>query len=262
MTMESPTLDDIKNLMQSELSCVLGEIGGVLGPEIANLQKQIDLISGTDTSAITDLQTQITNLVAMLDGDADTPGMQNLQNLLALIDRVASLESWKTGVDDQLAQLTSSVATYETRIAALEAGGGNSNTCDCAQIAADIEALQASIITLRGVDAAQQAAITALTGRVDGLVAQIASLTDQLSGMANAIATADGNASAALAAATAAQNAVNTLRDREDARHTDHENRIEMIRGQVYGAFTGLCNAVKPAFAASFAAAKAAALAA
>lgn len=262
MTMETPTIDDIKSLMQAELACLVGEMGTAVGTELGNLQKQIDLISGTDTAAITNLQTQIANLTAMLDGDADTPGMQNLQNLLALIDRVASLESWKTSVDDQLAQLTSSVNTYETRIAALEAGGSGSNSCDCAQIATDIAALQASIVTLQGVDAGQAAQILTLTGRVDGLVAQIATLGEQLAGMATDIATAGGQAAAALAAANAAQTAVDTLRDREDARHTDHGNKIDMIRGQLYGAFNGLCDAVKPGFGSALAAAKAAAIAA
>jgi hypothetical protein len=80
--------------------------------------------------------------------------------------------------------------------------------------------------------------------------------------MATDIATAGGNADAALAAANAAQNAVNTLRDREDARHTEHGNAIGMIRNQIYGQFVGLCDAVKPGFGSAFAAAKAAAIAA
>jgi outer membrane murein-binding lipoprotein Lpp len=262
MSMDNPTINDIKELMQTEIACLLGANNTLIGTELGNLQKQINLITGTDTQAITDLQTQIANLTSMLDGDADTPGMQNLQNLLALIDRVLALESWKGTVDTQLSDLTLAVSTYETRIAALEQSGGTGATCDCEQIATDLAALNAQIVTLQGVDATQAAQITTLSGRVDGLVAQVTSLGEQLAAMAGDIATAGGNAAAALAAANAAQTAVDTLRDREDARHTDHGNKIEMIRGQLYNAFTGLCDAVTPGLAGSLAAAKAAALAA
>jgi chromosome segregation ATPase len=262
MSQENPSINDLKELIQSELGCLVGEIGTVFGTEIGNLQKQLDLVSGTDTSAIATLQAQIANLVNMLDGDADTPGMQNLQNLLALIDRVAALESWRTATEDQLSQISISVQNFETRVAALEVGGTGGTSCDCEQIATDIQSLRDSIVTLQGVDATQAQLIAALTTRLNALDVTITGLNQQLANMAADIATAGGSAQQALDAAQAAQNAVNTLRDREDARHTDHGNHIGMIRNQIYAQFNGLCDAVKPGFGAAFAAAKAAALAA
>jgi chromosome segregation ATPase len=262
MSLENPTVDDLKNLIQAELACILGEVGTTVGTEIGNLQKQVDLLTGTDTAALLELQTQITNLTTMLDGDADTPGMQNLTNLLALIDRVAALETWQSTAADQISQFVSTFASIESRIAAVEQGGAGGNTCDCAQIATDIQGLRDQIVTLQGVDAAQAQQLQTLTTRLNGLETVLEGLSDQLAGLATAIATAGGNADAALTAANAAQNAVNTLRDREDARHTEHGNAIGMIRNQIYGQFVGLCDAVKPGFGSAFAAAKAAAIAA
>lgn len=262
MSQENPTIDDFKQLLQTELSCLVGEIGSTLGTELGNLQKQLDLISGADTAALAEFQAQVTNLVAMLDGDANTPGMQNLTALLGLIDRVQALEEWRSGVDDQISQFTSTFSSIEQRIAAVEQSGAGGGNCDCAQIATDIQALRDSIVTLQGVDAAQAQQLLTLAGRVDGLVTQLDTLAEQLAGMATAIATAGGNAQQALEAAQAAQNAVNTLRDREDTRHTEHGNAIGMIRNQLYGMTVGLCDAIKPGFASAFAAAKSAALAA
>jgi len=262
MSLENPQIDDLKTLIQSELACILGEVGSVMGAEIGNLQKQVDLLTGTDTAAIAQLQSQIASLVAMLDGDADTPGMQNLQNLLALIDRVVALEGRADAAADQISQINSTILSYESRIAAMEQAGGGGATCDCAQIAADINGLRDTITTLQGVDAGQAQQIAALITRLNALDVTIAGIQDQLTGMATAIATAGGDASAALSAANAAQTAVNSLRDREDARHTEHGNAIGMIRGQIYAQFVGLCDAVKPGFGAAFAAAKTAARAA
>mgnify|MGYP000134237627 CR=1 FL=1 len=62
MSLENPTVDDLKTLIQSELACILGEVGTTVGTEIGNLQKQVDLLTGTDTAALLELQTQITNI--------------------------------------------------------------------------------------------------------------------------------------------------------------------------------------------------------
>lgn len=262
MSQENPQIDDLKSLIQTELACILGEVGSVMGTEIGNLQKQVDLLTGTDTAAIAQLQSQIANLVNMLDGDADTPGMQNLQNLLALIDRVAALESWKDATTDQLSQISLAMQTYESRVAALEQAGSGGAACDCTQIAADIQGLRDQITTLQGVDAGQAQQIAALITRLNAVDLTVAGLSDQLADLAINVATAGGDASAALSAANAAQTAVNNLRDREDNRHTEHGNAIGMIRNQIYGQFVGLCDAVKPGFGSAFAAAKAAAIAA
>lgn len=262
MSQENPTIEDFRNLLQSELACLFGDVGATFGTEIGNLQKQVDLLSGADTEALANLNTQIQNLVSMLDGDAETPGMQNLQNLLALIDRVAALETWQVGVADQISQFQSSFTSLQDRLAAVEQAGAGGGACDCAQIATDIQSLRDQIVTLQGVDAAQAAQLLTLTGRLNALDAIIAGINDQLTGMATSIATAGGNAQQALEAANAAQNAVNTLRDREDNRHTEHGNAIGLIRNQLYGMTVGLCDAVKPTFAAAFAASKAASLAA
>jgi hypothetical protein len=255
MSEANPQLNDLKDLIQSELSCILGEVGSVMGTEIGNLQKQIDLISGADTAAIAEFRAQVEGLVALLDGDSTTPGMQNLQNLLALIDRVTALETWQVSVSDQITQFQSSFSYIEQRLSAVEAGGGG-ETCDCAQIATDIQSLRDQIITLQGVDAAQAQSLQTLVTRLNGLDTVLTGLSDQLSNLAGDIATAGGNAQQALDAANAAQAAVNTLRDREDTRHTEHGNAIGQIRGQIYAQFAGLCDAVKPGFAAAFAAAK------
>jgi predicted nucleic acid-binding Zn-ribbon protein len=248
--------------MQNELACLFGANNTLIGTELGNLQKQIDLISGTDTAAITNLQTQITNLVNLLDGDSNTEGMQNLQNLLALIDRVAALEGWKTTVDDQISQISVTIAAYEDRIANLEQGGGSGgSSCDCEAIAADISALQNAITALQGVDATQAAQIATLNGRVDALLLQVTNLSEQLAGLAADVASAEAKAQQAVDGLSTLTTAVNTLRDREDARHTEHEGKINMIRGQLYGAFGGLCDALTPSLASSLAAAKAAAMA-
>lgn len=267
MSQENPTIDDIRNQMQAELSCLAGAMGEAFGAEIGNLQKQLNLVAGADTQALADLAAQaaetravLDQVAAALDGDPTTPGMQNLQNLLALIDRVAALETWKSGVDDQISQFSSTFTSLQDRLAAVEQGGAN--TCDCAQIATDIQGLRDQIVTLQGVDATQAQQLLALTGRLNGLDTVIAGINDQLAGMATSIATAGGNAQQALDAANAAQNAVNNLRDREDGRHQEHGNAIGMVRNQLYGMTTGLCDAVKPGFLAAFAASKAAALAA
>jgi chromosome segregation ATPase len=261
MSLANPTLDDIKTLMQSELACLFGANNTLIGTELGNLQKQIDLISGTDTAAISNLQTQITNLVNLLDGDSNTEGMQNLQNLLALIDRVTALEGWKTTVDDQISQITVSINNYETRIAALEQGGGGGSNCDCAAIATDINALREAITALQGVDATQAQQITTLNGRVDALLLQLNNFAEQLAGLASDVAAADGKAQQAIDGLSTLTTAVNTLRDREDVRHAEHEDKINMVRGQLYGAFDGLCTALTPGLSASLAAAKAAAMA-
>ena len=189
-------------------------------------------------------------------------GKSNLTNLLALIDRVAALETWQSTAADQISQFQATFLAMETRLQAAEQAATGGASCDCAQIATDIQGLRDQIVTLQGVDAAQAQQLQTLTTRLNGLETVLGGLSDQLAGLATAIATAGGNADAALTAANAAQNAVNTLRDREDARHTEHGNSIGMIRNQIYGQFVGLCDAVKPGFGSAFAAAKAAAIAA
>jgi chromosome segregation ATPase len=256
MSFENPQDNDIQVLVATEVTAIMQSIGSTIGSEIGSLQSQLNAITSLDLASLTQLQTNVQALYTALDGDPQSPGFQNLQNLLALIDRVVALEAHREAVDTSIAALTQSVQDHEARIASLEANG----TGDLAVLESDVQALKDQVIELQSVDAGQATQIQGLLNRLDGLDTLLAGMAQQLADLSVGVTQASGTAQAALTAAQANAAAIANLDSRESNNNTNNGNKHQQLRRQVYGAHVNLATVAISAFAGSFAAAKLAAM--
>lgn len=256
MSFENPQDNDIQVLVATEVTAIMQNIGSALGSEIGSLQSQLNAITSLDLASLTTLQANVQALYTALDGDPTSPGFQNLQSLLALIDRVVALEARSEAVDASIAAAVLTLQNHEARIATLEAGGGG----NYAVLESDVQALKDQVADLQAVDSGQASQIASLISRLEGLDVTLAGLSQQIADLSIGVSQAGSTAQTALTAAQANAVAIANLDTRENNNNTNNGNKHQQLRRQVYGAHVNLATVAISAFAGSFAAAKLAAM--
>jgi hypothetical protein len=154
----------VQELVAIEVGQILNHVGGHVGHEIGLLQKQLNNLMGLDAAEFTLLQSRVQSLYNLLDGDGNTPGMQNLQALMALLDRVADLEAFKTATEAELINLADGIADLDDRLTNLS----GATTQQLADLGADVANASAAAGSAQATANAAQAAITVLSDREDG----------------------------------------------------------------------------------------------
>jgi uncharacterized coiled-coil protein SlyX len=163
MSQANPQDLDIQEIVRAEVSQIINHVGGVVGTEIGLLQKQLNNLMGLDAAAFTLLQTRVQSLYNLLDGDGNTPGMQNLQALMALLDRVAALETAQAVTDTAIANLNDAVADLDDRLSTLSGATAQ----ELADMGAEVASATATAIAAQVTANAAQVAITVLSERED-----------------------------------------------------------------------------------------------
>jgi chromosome segregation ATPase len=239
--------------LNQTLECLIEGIGQQTGEAIRTEINNLLAMPNVDLSA---LQAAIAAIQSLLDSDPSTEGFQTGQNiitqLVALGNRLDALENstvvaqlqvlvgnintaLAAEVADRIAgddalqasitALTAQIDTLSQQVASVVNNPGGEG-CDCAAIAAQITALETTIGTLTGTDAAQAAQIATLQGQVAALSASLATATAAAAAAETAAAAALAAANGAAASVSALQTAVDAIDSRETERHNGHHGRL------------------------------------
>jgi chromosome segregation ATPase len=254
-------LNELHEKIRDTVICVVSDQGAALGEKVGtalgDLQGQIDLLTGNRTDEVNAAIASVNNLVNLLDGDAETPGLQNLNKLMGLLTEYQTVSDRLNAIDAKLAEQAATLTDLQSQITAITTapggGSGEQPACDCAKIESDIRAVVADVAAMRGVDAAQQQLLDAMQTQLAGMQSQISGFNAALAANTAELAAAKAKAEQAIADAAALRETVSN--DRVTAANAQAANglRIDALDAIVSAiSVEAICAPAKAAFRAVF----------
>lgn len=220
-------LNELHEKIRDTAVCFVSDQGAALGEKVGaalgDLQGQIDLLTGNRTDEVNAAIASVNNLVNLLDGDAETPGLQNLNKLLGLLTEYQGVTERLAAIDTKLGEQAATLATLQGQFSTFITGQNSVDVvgqagCDCTKIEQDLSAALTTIGEMKGVDDAQAIQIA-------GLLSQVGSLRTEVVAFNAALAT---NAAAVAQAQAKADQAV---RDTATLRDAVENNRVAAVNG-------------------------------